>query len=728
MVVSIDLVAQEEQVIDSLERALVRSRMDTGRVLLLNELGWEYKFDDPDKARAYLDTSLLLARRLNFLKGIGDAYNYRGVVEDIHGNSEQAIHFFQQSRDIRNSLQDTAGVANLLNNIGNLHENLGDFAAALDNYLKSLRLREEIGDSARVVKLYYNISILYENMGEYEEALNYILDYRDAVEQNGDKNGTANAFNVIGNIKMELDLFEEAKSYYEEALQLHQELGNRWEQSTILNNLGNNRDAKAIEFAERSDTLKAIRLNQEALDFYQKALEIRREFDDQAGLAETYNNIGLSYLNQVRIYQRFGQDEKVQEANDQALDFFEQALEITEALGDKKGQIEVYIGISQVFRNRHDHLSALKYSQKSLGLAEDIGDEKFIQNAYEDLSKGHFAIGNYEQAYVFRQRYDSLLYERLNEQMIRTNAQREVLYSDRQKQYEIVRQQKEIELQEAQLKQAAITQYSLIGGTIALLLLALLLYNRYRLKTRANRELAEKNQILSQERKRSDDLLLNILPAATAEELKQHGRAKARRYESVTVLFTDFKSFTKVAEQMSPEELVAELDYCFRGFDEITTRHGIEKIKTIGDAYMCVGGLPEPNPTHPEDVVRAALEMIEFMNRHLAEKARIGKPGFETRIGIHTGPVVAGIVGNKKFAYDVWGDTVNLAARMESSGQPGKVNVSQATYELIKDRFLCTSRGKVEAKNKGDQEMYFVERTLDTTPESSGSTGQIQPQ
>ncbi|MCB0535866.1 MAG: adenylate/guanylate cyclase domain-containing protein, partial [Saprospiraceae bacterium] len=173
------------------------------------------------------------------------------------------------------------------------------------------------------------------------------------------------------------------------------------------------------------------------------------------------------------------------------------------------------------------------------------------------------------------------------------------------------------------------------------------------------------------------------------------GRAKARRYESVTVLFTDFKAFTKVAEQMSPEELVAELDYCFRGFDEITTRHGIEKIKTIGDAYMCVGGLPEPNPTHPEDVVRAALEMIEFMNRHLAEKARIGKPGFETRIGIHTGPVVAGIVGNKKFAYDVWGDTVNLAARMESSGQPGKVNVSQATYELIKDRFLCTSRGKV---------------------------------
>ena len=211
-------------------------------------------------------------------------------------------------------------------------------------------------------------------------------------------------------------------------------------------------------------------------------------------------------------------------------------------------------------------------------------------------------------------------------------------------------------------------------------------------------------------KKRSDELLHNILPAEVAAELKLNGTAKSKRIDQVTVLFTDFQGFTAMAEQVTPKQLVDDLNYCFSEFDMITSKYGIEKIKTIGDAYMAAGGLPSPNSTHAKDVIKAALEMRDFVEAGKQKKIDAGLPYFEIRIGVHTGPVVAGIVGVKKFQYDIWGDTVNTAGRMESSGAVGQVNISQATYELLKDDpdYIFESRGKVEAKGKGAVEMYFV--------------------
>ena len=203
---------------------------------------------------------------------------------------------------------------------------------------------------------------------------------------------------------------------------------------------------------------------------------------------------------------------------------------------------------------------------------------------------------------------------------------------------------------------------------------------------------------------------MNILPEEVAEELKEKGSAEAKAFDEVTVMFTDFKGFTTIAERLTPQQLVNELHNCFKAFDEIMGRYGIEKIKTVGDAYLAVAGLPSPAADHAEKMVHAALEIRDFM---LQRKQLLGENTFEVRIGVHSGNVVAGIVGVTKFAYDIWGDTVNTAARMEQNSEPGKINISESTYAHVKDKFQCAYRGQIEAKNKGALKMYFVNSLVD---------------
>lgn len=249
----------------------------------------------------------------------------------------------------------------------------------------------------------------------------------------------------------------------------------------------------------------------------------------------------------------------------------------------------------------------------------------------------------------------------------------------------------------------------LLAIAAVILLIAGGLYTRYKGVTRYNALLTQKNELILAEQARSEELLLNILPAAIASELKKTGVAQARQYAQATVLFTDFKGFSKIANGMTPEKLVADLDYCYGEFDKIIEKHGLEKIKTIGDSYMCAGGLPESDTDHAIRMVRAALDIQKFLTRWNIERIEDGYPPLEARIGIHTGPLVAGVVGSKKFAYDIWGDTVNIASRVESAGEAGRVNVSENTFRLIKDRFNCSFRGVLPIKNLNPVAMYFVE-------------------
>jgi adenylate cyclase len=263
-------------------------------------------------------------------------------------------------------------------------------------------------------------------------------------------------------------------------------------------------------------------------------------------------------------------------------------------------------------------------------------------------------------------------------------------------------QQNELQMKDKALEERRKERYLYIIGIFVLLAFSLLVYRNYKVQKKSNLAVLT-------EKKRSEELLLNILPAEVAGELMQKGFADAKHFYDVTVLFTDFVNFTTVAETMSPQQLVGELHVCFKAFDVILSKYHIEKIKTVGDAYLAVSGLPGSNPNHATDIAAAAIEIRDFM---AARKKDLGSGSFGIRIGINSGNVVAGIVGLRKFSYDIWGDTVNIAARMEQNSETGKINISEATYQLVKEKFACVYRGKVEAKNKGGIDMYYLEHSV----------------
>ena len=291
------------------------------------------------------------------------------------------------------------------------------------------------------------------------------------------------------------------------------------------------------------------------------------------------------------------------------------------------------------------------------------------------------------------------------------------------RQYEVEREEslkRESELlaERERIKQRNRLILALVGSGI-LVLVAIGLFSRLNF-------IRKSKQRLQVEKDRSESLLLNILPEEIANELKEKGKADARDFDMVSILFTDFAGFTEQSAKLSASDLVSEINQCFEAFDHIIEKYGIEKIKTIGDAYMAAGGLPIPDEDSVKNTVLAALEMQEFIEERRKTKDNRLEPAFRMRVGIHTGPVVAGIVGVKKFQYDIWGDTVNTASRVESAGEVGKVNISQATYELLSvpstssgsdegsvsdpTEFSFESRGKVEVKGKGEIGMYFVKR------------------
>jgi class 3 adenylate cyclase len=460
-----------------------------------------------------------------------------------------------------------------------------------------------------------------------------------------------------------------------------------------------------------ADIYASSKNHKNAMLYYRKAIATLRQSDDSIALASAILNAGDAFLkNKIYdsallhfkeagiIFQNvnylIGQAYSLGNAgmvyastgdNSLAEKNINEAIPILEKSGDFYPICVYLISMSDIYLEKGDQHTAMNYAMRSLRLAEKYELKDQISEANLKLSQLYEKAGNTEASLAYYKKH-ILFRDSVNN--IRSVQKMADLRTD----YEVSQKQIEVDLLNQQRRNQRIILISLfiILGLAAIILATLYWYYR----------------TISREKKRSESLLLNILPAETARELKQNGKVDAVRFDQVTVLFTDFVQFTRVAEQVEPEQLVKSIDFYFKGFDEITTEYGLEKIKTVGDSYMCACGLPTENPAHARNVIMAAKEMIKLVDNKLGSVD--GLSHFEVRIGVHTGPVVAGIVGIKKWQYDIWGDTVNIASRMESKSEPGRINLSETTWLQIKDEFPCEYRGEIEVKNRGPLKMYFL--------------------
>ncbi len=693
---------------DSLARLLDRVPADTQRVLMLVDYAWEINETQPERAEQVLREAIALAQRLGYLRGEAKAWNGLGVIEEIRQNKNAALQHYLKALALRQQLDDKVEIASSLNNLGVLYENFGQPDSALAYHKQSLSILEALQDTLRIARARFNIAAVLQESGDYTEARSQLYEARAILEQVGDTDGMAKVYAQLGHIYLELDRYREALRWYRQALDLRQRLGEPQGLAMALSDYANALDEYQARGTDSLTDVFAL-LNRTAaprrtaearsadtvLYYYQQALDIWNQLDNVAGKAQVFTNM-------ADVYKRLGQYNK-------GLRLLQQAETIALELDDPLLLMEIYNVQSDIYDRMGQYRKALERVEKYYALALETKNQKFAQSALKDFSEVYAAMGDYQKAYAYRVKYDEFRYARLREKERSDFARKEVLYEAERRERQLKEQETALKLQAAELARSRLELYASLAGVLALLVLAALLYSRNRLRARTNRELAAKNAVIESERQRADDLLMNILPSATAEELKVHNRVKPVRYESVTVMFTDFKGFTLIAEQLPSEVLIAELDECFSLFDDIVRTFGLEKIKTIGDAYMCAGGLPLPNDTHPVDVVRAAIAMQCRLQAMMAQKRTEGKPIFEMRIGIHTGPVIAGVVGRHKFAYDIWGDTVNTAARLEQCSEPRKINISETTYHAVREYFPCTHRGRLSAKNKGEVDMYFVE-------------------
>lgn len=577
---------------------------------------------------------------------------------------------------------------------------------------EAVALSEKVSFKKGEAYAYKAVGLGHFTQANYPEAAVQFQHSLTLFEEMGMKGGIANLLSNLGVIYFNIGDDTKAIDYYLRSLKLAEEIDDKLRIGTVLNNIGgvyNNKPATELQ----------------ALDYFLRAMPIFQEIDYTTGVATASMNAGEIYLKRnlydsasiffktsLAIFENsidatfpmtyLGEIRAKQNDFAGAYAYHDQAIHLAEKLDAKLELAQSIIGLAETQKRQGKVMPAISSYMRAKEIAESLKARKEQLEIYSGLSELYAYKGDYNKAYS----YDTLLasvkdslYNSDND----TKIQRLQFNFDLgKKEAEIDLLTKDRALQTATIQRQRIANVA-IGVTLFLLLLLLIgFYSRHQFTQRTNK-------IIKAERDRSKELLLNILPAETARELETNGHAQARFYDNATVLFADFKGFTSIARSLKPQELVAELNEYFIAFDDIVERFKLEKIKTIGDAYMCAGGIPTPDDVHPRQAVQAGLAMQQYIAAKNAERTANGLEPWELRIGIHIGPIVAGVVGKKKYAYDIWGDTVNIASRMESSSESGRVNISSTLYMMVQEHYNCTYRGKIYAKNIGEVDMYFVE-------------------
>lgn len=586
-------------------------------------------------------------------------------------NFQKAIDYYLKVKQLSARNNDPSTTATALNNLGFTANRQQDFKAAVD-YFTQAEAIYKTNPKLKANYVYTNLGIAWNNLGESRQSLQNL---QQADNGEDDKSYVQH---LIASIYLKNKDIYNALKYNELAI--------------LSAKKSKNAQVECDAFDAASQIYQQLFEYDKALDFYKKHLNLKdsllreerlrlQNLDAMHSLLErteneTMQSISDEELRQLAVAKLQSENERYQlEAANQRLDADRKEKELTLLRRDQEiKEANLRSASLEADRNRQ----ALKLATQQL-LAEKRGRE------IADLAK--------------QNELDSLQSARQQ-----AEQQQQIALLENQKQLDTLK----IQQQESFRKTA--TWIGLLGAALMILIAGSWLYGRRLNKRLAaqNQQIEAQKQEIDVERNRAEGLLLNILPNEVAAELKQKGSATPQHYDSVSVLFTDFQGFTKISAALPPTEVIRELNEMFLAFDEICERHRLEKIKTIGDSYMCAGGLPVANKTHPKDAVVAAKEILQVVKRHNAANASKGRPQWAIRIGIHSGEVVAGVVGSKKFAYDIWGDTVNVASRMESNGPVGEINISEATYLLVNQSFKCEFRGEVEVKNKGKMGMYLV--------------------
>ena len=592
--------------------------------------------------------------------------------------ADSAFAAYNQALDYAEEIDFASGKAYSLKGLGLIRWSQGNFDEAESYFMQSLEIFIGISDTTGIANLQSNLGAVYLTTGDEPRALEYLIKAVQNAEVVRDTLRMGSAFLNMGSIySNEAETFDKAEENYLLAIEMFKGL-NSEEQFAIK------MEGQAIAAANLGELLLNRDMPEDALPYLEKSLEAYTEINGD--IAAPLNFLGRAHAD----LKEYGKAEE----------FHLQALDAAREQENQFQETRAYIGLGDVYLARSASRTAVDYYLKGLELATKIKVLYEKQKALEGLAEATSALGNFRKAFAYQQRYTEVTDSLRSEEYKDVISKLQVQFDSERKDRQIELLNTENELNTVQIeKDAKAKQLLLVILALFLAIIAGFIFQYFYIR--------KTNKRLAFERNRSEQILLNILPKETADELKQHGFIKAKEFDKVTVMFTDFKAFSVIAERISAERLVKSVDYYFKNFDAIIEDHGLEKIKTIGDAYMCAGGLPTENHTHAQDAFMAAMEILKFTKQTELNPPK-GIYPFKIRLGLNTGPVVAGVVGTKKFAYDIWGSTVNFAARMESNSEPGKINVSENTFELLKDQYDFTYRGEVEVKNKQVLKMYYA--------------------
>jgi adenylate cyclase len=555
-----------------------------------------------------------------------------------------------------------------------------------------------------------NIGVAHYFQGNPLEAVQAWEKSLQLYRQTEDKQGEANILSNLGGVYV---LSDESKAldYYLKSLRLAEQIKDSFRIATLNNNIGALYDKKTATVDQ-------------AVENYRKAIEVSQKNNYPEALGMATGNIGEIYIKKNKFdsalyYLRIGEKNLQGKANlplalnnigklflkrenyPYAFDYHKRALDEASKANNKLYIMGALLGIADTYSKQQLYANALESYKKAEIVALELNSNDELRQCYEGMSAVYNKLGDFRNAYDYQVKLTGVREKIYNEQTDNKLSNLRFDFDLQNKENQISLLSRDKALQELELNRQKFAKNALIVGMVLVSLIIFILYRDYRTKAKVNR-------LLDSQKAEIETLLSNILPMEVAKELQINGTATPRYYESVSVLFTDFKSFTTIADHMSPQQVVAELNTCFIAFDNIVEKYKLEKIKTIGDAYMCAGGIPTPYSDHLLNMIKAAREILDFIEKRNEIRVNRGLLPWDVRIGIHIGPVVAGVVGKKKYAYDIWGSTVNIASRMESNGEPGQINLSETTYLLIKDLYHCTYRGKIYAKNVGEIDMYFL--------------------